>query len=70
MAHASSTVALALSLRGSDAALLAMTLEKNTPDETGQKRVYDAIKLEWICVWQNSAVRPPWEAEHGLFAIP
>ena len=45
MADGSSTVALALSLRGSEAALLAMALDKNTPDETGQKRVYDAIKM-------------------------
>ena len=45
MADGSSTVALALSLRGSEAALLAMALEKNTPDETGQERVYDAIKM-------------------------
>ena len=45
MADGSSTVALALSLRGSEAALLAMALDKNTPDETGQKRVYDGIKM-------------------------
>ena len=45
MADGSSTVALALSLRGSEAALLAMALQNNAPDETGQKRVYDAIKM-------------------------
>ena len=45
MADGSSTVALALSLRGSEAALLAMALEKNTPDESGQRKVYDAIKM-------------------------
>ena len=45
MADGSSTVALVLSLRGSEAALLARALEKNTPDETGQKGVYDAIKM-------------------------
>ena len=46
MADGSSTVALVLSLRGSKAALLAMALEQNTPDEAGRRRVYDAIKVD------------------------
>ena len=53
MADGSSTVALALSLRGSEAALLAMALEANTPDETGQQRVSDTIKMG------SAAASPP-----------
>ena len=57
MSAGSSAVALALSLRGSEAAWLAEALEKNTPDETGQERVYDAINMESTAAFPQGGTR-------------